>query len=385
MNQPDLSSASPRQARRGAALAVACGLLATLPLAFAAAGALGEPGRPGSDPREPGVAVEPEASPVTDPNAQPVERRVEHRVIRLGDGETGVIHLEGGGEGFQGHVMMIGEDGEPVRLEVEPDGEGGFHWVERNAEGEVVQVRPLDEIAEPGEPRVRAVFIGEEGAAPFEIRCGPGEEGGDCPPGFRFGYQLIDPEGMGAHRGYLGAALTELSPELRAHFGAPEEAGVLVARVEADSPAAAAGLAVGDVITALDGQRVATSFDLRRRVRAMDEGARATLEVVRGGRVLALPVTIVERELPEVDLRRFLWHGPGAGAHPGEPFVYRLDPEAVNEAVTELKERFAVPEIRRDVIRLRGAEGELERRIAELEQRIAELEAALERESAPEE
>jgi hypothetical protein len=231
---------------------------------------------------------------------------------------------------------------------------------------------------------MRAVFIGEEGAAPFEVRCGPGEEGGDCPPGFRFGYHFVDPEGMGAQRGYLGAALTELSPELRAHFGAPEDAGVLVARVEADSPAAAAGLAVGDVVTAIDGQRVAGSFDLRRRVRAMDEGQRTTLEVVRGGRVLALPVTIAERELPEVDLRRFLWHGPRAGAEPGQPFVYRLDPEAVNEAVTELKERFAAPEIRRDVIRLRGAEGELERRIAELEQRIAELEAALERAAPPE-
>ena len=87
---------------------------------------------------------------------------------------------------------------------------------------------------------------------------------------------------------------------------------------------------------------------------------------------------------PEVDLRRFLWHGPRAGAEPGQPSVYRLDPEAVNEAVTELKERFAAPEIRRDVIRLRGAEGELERRIAELEQRIAELEAALERAAPPE-
>lgn len=392
------TAVSPRTPRpwRRAALAAAAGVLAALPLSLAplAAGApgdRGEPaGRPGSSAQSAERAAEPGASQVTDPSSQPVEptgapveRRVERRVIRAGDGEVRVIHLEHGGEGFEGHVLMVGEDGEAVRLEVEPDGEGGFHWVERNAEGEVVAERALDEIAEPGEPRVRAVFIGEEGAAPFEVRCGPGEEEGDCPPGFRFGYHFIDPEGLGAHRGYLGAALTELSPELRAHFGAPEEAGVLVARVEADSPAAAGGLAVGDVITAIDGERVAASFDLRRRVRTMDEGERATLEVIRGGRVLALAVTIAERELPEVDLRRFLWHGPGAGAEPGRPFVYRLDPEAVNEAVVELKERFAAPEIRRDVIRLRGAEGELERRIAELEQRIAELEAALERDSPP--
>ena len=409
----------PRRPRRPRRAAVAAARLAALALAFAPLAAARGPGDPGQagDPSqsaerdrsapaparaaeagEPGESgatgpsggpVEPAGAPVEpagvviESTRLPVERRID-RVIRCGPNETGgVFRLDHGGEAFQGHVMMIGEDGEAVRMEVEPDGEGGFHWVERNAEGEVVAERALDEIAEPGEPRVRAVFIGEEGAAPFEVKCGPGEEEGDCPPGFRFGYHFIDPEGMGAHRGYLGAALTELSPELRAHFGAPEDAGVLVARVEADSPAAAGGLAVGDVITAIDGERVAASFDLRRRVRAMDEGERATLEVIRGGRVLALAVTIAERELPEVDLRRFLWHGPGAGAEPGRPFVYRLDPEAVNEAVVELKERFAAPEIRRDVIRLRGAEGELERRIAELEQRIAELEAALERDSPP--
>jgi hypothetical protein len=117
----------------------------------------------------------------------------------------------------------------------------------------------------------------------------------------------------------------------------------------------------------------------------MDDGERATLEVIRGGRVLALTVTVAEREQPEVDLRRFLWRGPGAGGRPDEPFVYHLDPEALNQAVVELKERFAAPEIRRDVVRLRGAEGELERRIVELEQRIAELEGTLEREAPPEE
>lgn len=328
------------------------------------------------------------------PSSEPSERRVERRVIRTGDGEAHVFELRReGGEGGP-TVFRVGPDGKPLSMEVEPDGEGGFQWVERDAEGDVVRVRPLDEIAEAGEPRIRAVFIGKE-APPIEVGCG-GEGEEECPPGFRFGYDLVDPEGLGARRGYLGAALTELTPELRGHFGAPEDAGVLVARVEEDSPAAAAGLAVGDVITAIDGEPVATSFDLRRRMRAFEAGQRTTLEVVRGGRILALTVTVAEREVPEVDVRRFLWHAPPGSHHfpghggpgsPGtaEPFVYRLDPEAMNEAMVELKEHFASPEMRHHVLRLRGAEDELEKRIAELEKRILELEAALEREAPPSE
>lgn len=336
---------------------------------------------------DPGAADPPPAG------EQTVERRIERQVIRTGDGESHVFELRREGGDETRTLFVVGPDGEPVRMEVEADGEGGFHWVERDSEGEVVRVRELDEIAEAGEPRVRAVFIGKE-APPIAVGCGgEGEEA--CPPGFRFGYDLLDPEGLGARRGYLGAALTELTPELRAHFGAPEEAGVLVARVEPDSPAAAAGVAVGDVITAVDGEPLATSFDLRRRIRELEAGQRTTLEVVRGGRVLALPVTIAEREVPEVDVRRFLWHappgvhhlpgGPGESGTPGaaEPFVYRLDPEAMNDTMVELRERFASPELRRHVIHLRGAEDELEKRIAELEKRIAELEAALDAGAAP--
>ncbi len=364
--------------------------LFALTLAAPPAASAGEP-EPQSSESAP-AAAEP-GQPVEAPAEPKVERRVERQVIRTGDGQTHVFEVRREGRGEHPTVFMVGPDGKPLTMEVEPDGEGGFHWVERDAEGVEVRVRPLDEVAEAGEPRIRAVFIGKE-APPIEVGCG-GEGEAECPPGFRFGYDLVDPEGLGASRGYLGAALTELTPELRGHFGAPEEAGVLVARVEEESPAAAAGLAVGDVVTAIDGEPVGTSFDLRRRVRAFEAGQRTILEVVRGGRVLALPVTIAERELPEVDVRRFLWHAP-PGGHPGhhgpggpggpgavEPFVYRLDPEAMNEAVIELKERFASPELRHDVIRLRGAEDELEKRIAELEKRILELEAALEREAPP--
>ena len=49
--------------------------------------------------------------------------------------------------------------------------------------------------------------------------------------------------------GYLGVQLMDITEELREFYGAPRDAGTLVSRVAEDSPAAAAGFEVGDVIT----------------------------------------------------------------------------------------------------------------------------------------
>src|SRR5262245_15606747 len=46
--------------------------------------------------------------------------------------------------------------------------------------------------------------------------------------------------------GFLGVQLIGITPELRQHYGVPKDAGVLVGAVEADSPAAKAGIQVGD-------------------------------------------------------------------------------------------------------------------------------------------
>lgn len=53
-----------------------------------------------------------------------------------------------------------------------------------------------------------------------------------------------------------------IAPELRMHHGAADDRGVLVARVQAGSPAAAAGLQAGDVITNTGGQAIDQASDL---------------------------------------------------------------------------------------------------------------------------
>jgi membrane-associated protease RseP (regulator of RpoE activity) len=118
--------------------------------------------------------------------------------------------------------------------------------------------------------------------------------------------KVVEGTGTVVKRGYLGVELTELTPELRAHFGAPKDAGVMVARVVAGSPADKAGLKVGDIITSLDGKAVESSWDVRARVRALGEGAALPLEVQRDGHVEALSATVVQRERREMDLAPFL-------------------------------------------------------------------------------
>jgi membrane-associated protease RseP (regulator of RpoE activity) len=120
------------------------------------------------------------------------------------------------------------------------------------------------------------------------------------------GEKVVAGTGTLVKRGYLGVELTELTPELRAHFGAPQGAGVMVARVVPGSPAEKAGLAIGDIITSLDGKPVESSWDVRSRVRALGDGATLPLEVQRDGKPQALTATVVQRERREMDLAPFL-------------------------------------------------------------------------------
>ena len=181
--------------------------------------------------------------------------------------------------------------------------------------------------------------------------------------------------------GYLGVELVRLTPELRTHFGAPAEAGVMVARVEPDSPAAAAGLSVGDLLTAIDGEAVSSPWDLSMAVRRHEEGERVRLEVVRGGRTLALDATVGKRDRTAVDLAPLLeWQDAGEGARVfkfrGEPGEGGAMPHVVfqGKAVERLGESLEKVDWRA----LGGSRRDLVERIDQLEERLRELERELE-------
>jgi serine protease Do len=95
-------------------------------------------------------------------------------------------------------------------------------------------------------------------------------------------------------RGWLGVQIQEVTPEIARTLGLPKVAGALVAKVGADSPAAAAGFAQGDVILSANGQEITRMHDLPIAVAEMPIGRMAAVTVWRGSAALSLRPVIAE-------------------------------------------------------------------------------------------
>lgn len=99
-------------------------------------------------------------------------------------------------------------------------------------------------------------------------------------------------------RAYLGAEFQEVTPALAQSFELPSATGALVVRVEADSPAQAAGLAQGDAVLSLDGKPLAHFADLPQQIAQRQPGSRMQLEVWRHGTHRMLQVSLRAQSAP---------------------------------------------------------------------------------------
>ncbi len=104
------------------------------------------------------------------------------------------------------------------------------------------------------------------------------------PPGFSFAV----PPSSGVHafsfsfgRGRLGVGASSMTEELRRFFGASADAGILVQSVQSDTPAQRAGVAVGDVIVAVDGDAIDDVGDVAGALADRRSGDKVEIEVVR--------------------------------------------------------------------------------------------------------
>jgi S1-C subfamily serine protease len=96
-------------------------------------------------------------------------------------------------------------------------------------------------------------------------------------------------------RGYLGLAGQPVGLPETQRDADGREGGLLVAGVTAGSPAAAAGVLVGDVLLDFDGQAVESPEDLLDLLVGDRVGRQVTLRALRGGTVTHLTVTVGER------------------------------------------------------------------------------------------
>jgi membrane-associated protease RseP (regulator of RpoE activity) len=147
-------------------------------------------------------------------------------------------------------------------------------------------------------------------------------------------------------RGRLGIQIQPMTPELREYFKAPSDRGLLVTHIDANSPAARAGLRVGDVIVTARGEPMRRPFDLVRVVGRVSAGGSLELRIIRDGHERTLTVQ------------------PG-----GEPMPW-VDPEYWSEWFGRS---------------LRPGTESLRRRLDDLERRLEELERKLEQQRQPNE
>lgn len=171
----------------------------------------------------------------------------------------------------------------------------------------------------------------------------------------------------------LGIEVTELNDSLREHFGAPADAGVLVARVRDDMPAAKAGLKVGDIIVAVDDTDVESTWSIRQALADHKEGDEVEVRIIRDGRSMTLTSEVVEAKRQQVDLGPMIFRGHGLEGLEKLEELHGIDLKALDG----LREHFNSPEWRAQVVDLKGLDGDLQKRIKELESRLKELEKRL--------
>jgi len=100
-------------------------------------------------------------------------------------------------------------------------------------------------------------------------------------------------------RGWLGVLIQDVTSELAESFGMDRPEGALIAQIIEGSPAAEAGIEVGDVVIEYSGRRIIKSSDLPPLVGLTEIGKQTELKVLRNGRIKSLKITI--GELPEED------------------------------------------------------------------------------------
>jgi len=96
-------------------------------------------------------------------------------------------------------------------------------------------------------------------------------------------------------QGRLGVMVMSLTPELRAYFGAPKDAGLLVAHVDARSPAARAGVRVGDVITKVGDNDVSDAIDIITTISQPQTSTTIPIEVLRNHTTVDLEASLMPR------------------------------------------------------------------------------------------
>jgi len=137
-------------------------------------------------------------------------------------------------------------------------------------------------------------------------------------------------------RGLLGVQIQPVTEELAQSMALGSEKGALVAQVQPDSPALAAGIKSGDVIKSVDGKNIESIRDLTRMISAIKPGTSVKLGVWRDGKDMSMTAKVGDQK-DEAAVVKAKADQP-ADAKKAEPMSYGVSLAPISaEARQELK------------------------------------------------
>lgn len=136
-------------------------------------------------------------------------------------------------------------------------------------------------------------------------------------------------------RGPLGVRAQPLTPTLAKAFKVKTSEGAVIYEVVADTPAAHAGLQIGDVVLAIDGKAVKDSFHLRTLISLIPPGEKRDFTIARNGTLKKISVLMTnpkDKHISGENIFSGLKGGSFANTDPQDPIrgirVLSIEPES---------------------------------------------------------
>ena len=97
----------------------------------------------------------------------------------------------------------------------------------------------------------------------------------------------------------VGVGIKAVTQDLAEAFGMKTPKGAVITQLDKDGPAEKAGLQVGDILIAVNGQEVKNANDIPVKISTMRPGTKVDMTVLRNGKQETVSVTVAETPNPE--------------------------------------------------------------------------------------
>ncbi len=142
-------------------------------------------------------------------------------------------------------------------------------------------------------------------------------------------------------RAKLGVSVQPITADLASSLGLSDVRGALINQVEPGSPAERAGLRQGDVITEVQGRRVADGNELRNAISNTAPGTGVAIKIVRDGRASEVSAKLEELKAQAAE------NDPDERGNPSSPGRFGM---SVSPLTPELAREYSLPRSTRGVV-----------------------------------